>query len=53
MLKKGDVDVIAGLNPTVQRSKYSFFAYFKSADTLKVISKKIYQLIHMMTLKEK
>lgn len=40
MLKKGDVDVIAGLNPTTERSKFAFYAPFKSADTLKVISKK-------------
>jgi len=40
MLKKGDVDVIAGLNPTDERSNFAFYAPFKSADTLKVISKK-------------
>lgn len=40
MLKKGDIDVIAGLNPTAQRSKFAFYAPFKAADTLKIISKK-------------
>jgi len=40
MLKKGDVDVIAGLNPTKERNKFAFYAPFKSADTLIVISKK-------------
>ena len=39
MLKKGDVDVIAGLNQTAQRKKFAFYAPFKSADELKVISK--------------
>jgi len=40
MLKKGKVDVIAGLNPTEERSQFAFYAPFKSADTLRVISKK-------------
>jgi len=39
MLKKGDVDVIAALGPTRERSEFAFFAPFKTADTLKVISK--------------
>jgi polar amino acid transport system substrate-binding protein len=39
MLKKGDVDVIAGLSKTAQRSKFAFYAAFKPADELKVISK--------------
>jgi polar amino acid transport system substrate-binding protein len=40
MLKKGEVDVVAGLNPTDERSKFAFYAPFKSADTMKVVSKK-------------
>lgn len=40
MLKKGEVDVIAGLNPTEERSQFAFYAPFKSADSLKVISRK-------------
>ncbi|MBU2969177.1 transporter substrate-binding domain-containing protein [Pseudoalteromonas sp. C2R02] len=40
MLKKGDVDVVAGLNPTEERSEFAFYAPFKSADTMKVVSKK-------------
>ncbi len=40
LLKKGEVDVIAGLNPTPERSAFAFYAPFKSADALKVISKK-------------
>ncbi|WP_085296726.1 substrate-binding periplasmic protein [Cognaticolwellia mytili] len=39
MLKKGDVDVIAGLSKTTQRSKFAIYAPFKPADELKVISK--------------
>lgn len=39
MLKKGDVDVVAGLTPTAQRKKFALYAPFKSADKLKVISK--------------
>ena len=40
MLKKGEVDVVAGLNPTDERSKFAFYAPFKSADTMKMVSKK-------------
>ena len=40
MLKKGDVDVVAGLNPTEERSEFAFYAPFKSADTMIVVSKK-------------
>jgi len=40
MLKNGDVDVIAGLNKTEQRAKFALYAPFKSADALRVISKK-------------
>ena len=39
MLKKGDVDVIAGLNQTAQRDQFAVYAPFKPADELKVISK--------------
>jgi polar amino acid transport system substrate-binding protein len=39
MLKNGDVDVIAGLNPSAQRRKFALYAPFKPADSLKVISK--------------
>lgn len=39
-LEKGEVDVIAGLNPTKERAQFAFFAPFKKADSLKVISKK-------------
>ena len=38
-LKKGQVDVIAGLNPSVERNKFSFYAPFKAADELWVVSK--------------
>jgi polar amino acid transport system substrate-binding protein len=39
MLKKGNVDVIAGLNQTEKRKNFAFYAPFKAADELKVISK--------------
>ncbi len=39
MLKNGDVDVVAGLNKTEQRAKFAFYAPFKAADALRVISK--------------
>jgi len=39
MLKKGDVDVIAGLNPTEERNQFAFYTPFKSADEVRVISK--------------
>lgn len=39
MLKNGDVDVIAGLNKTEERAKFAFYAPFKAADALRVISK--------------
>jgi polar amino acid transport system substrate-binding protein len=39
MLKKGDVDVIAGLNKTAQRREFAFYAPFKPADLMKVISR--------------
>jgi polar amino acid transport system substrate-binding protein len=38
MLKKGDVDVVAGLIPTEQRSQFAFYAPFKTADLMKVVS---------------
>jgi polar amino acid transport system substrate-binding protein len=38
-LKQGKVDVIAGLNPSRERDEFSFYAPFKSADDLRVISK--------------
>lgn len=40
MLKKGEVDVIAGLGKTEKRNKFAFYAPFKISDSLKVISKK-------------
>lgn len=40
MLERGTVDVVAGLNPTKERDKFAFYAPFKAADSLKVISKK-------------
>jgi len=40
MLKKGEVDVIAGLGKTPEREKFAFYTPFKPADALKVISKK-------------
>lgn len=39
MLSKGHVDVIAGLTPTEERGEFAFFAPFKKADALRVISK--------------
>lgn len=38
-LKQGQVDVIAGLNPSIERDKFSFYAPFKAADDLRVLSK--------------
>ncbi|TMN93488.1 hypothetical protein CWB72_02325 [Pseudoalteromonas phenolica] len=38
-LESGEADVIAGLNPTEERQKFAFFAPFKKADALRVISK--------------
>ena len=38
-LKQGKVDVIAGLNSSGERDKFSFYAPFKAADDLRVISK--------------
>ena len=40
MLKKGEVDIIAGLGKTEKRNKFAFYAPFKISDSLKVISKK-------------
>jgi len=39
LLKQGQADVIAGLGPTTERSKFAFYAPFKSADALRVLSK--------------
>jgi len=39
-LENGEVDVIAGLSPTSPRKNFAFFAPFKQADQLRVISKK-------------
>lgn len=39
MLKKGDVDVVAGLNKTENRAKFALYAPFKAADALRVIAK--------------
>lgn len=39
LLKKGQVDVIAGLNPSPERDEFSFYAIFKAADELRVVSK--------------
>lgn len=39
LLERGEVNVIAGLNPTEERKRFAFFAPFKQADSLKVISK--------------
>lgn len=39
LLERGEVDVIAGLNPTLERKQFAFFAPFKEADSLIVISK--------------
>jgi polar amino acid transport system substrate-binding protein len=38
-LKHGEVDVIAGLNPSSERDQFSFYAPFKQADDLRVVSK--------------
>jgi polar amino acid transport system substrate-binding protein len=38
-LKQGQVDVIAGLNPSTERDKFSFYTPFKPADDLRVLSK--------------
>ena len=38
-LKQGKVDVIAGLNSSGERDEFSFYAPFKAADDLRVISK--------------
>ncbi|WP_286265841.1 substrate-binding periplasmic protein [Thalassotalea atypica] len=40
LLKSGGVDVIAGLNITEKREKFAFYAPFKLADKLSVITKK-------------
>lgn len=40
LLKAGHVDVIAGLNETEKRKKFAFYAPFKLADKLTVITKK-------------
>jgi polar amino acid transport system substrate-binding protein len=39
LLKQGQVDVIAGLNPSSERDHFSFFTPFKAADDLQVLSK--------------
>jgi len=39
LLKQGQADVIAGLNPSTARDKFSFYAPFKAADDLRVLSK--------------
>tara|TARA_Y100000588_G_scaffold350951_1_gene402401 strand:- start:9 stop:725 length:717 start_codon:yes stop_codon:yes gene_type:complete len=39
-LESGEVDVVAGLIPTTPRKQFAFFAPFKKADQLKVISRK-------------
>ena len=39
-LESGEVDVVAGLSPTTPRKQFAFFAPFKTADQLRVISKK-------------
>jgi len=39
MLKQGHVDVIAGLTPSTERDKFAFYAPFKAADALRVLSK--------------
>ncbi len=38
-LEKGQVDVIAGLNPSEERNEFAFYAPFKAADELRVISR--------------
>lgn len=40
LLKTGQVDVIAGLGESNERKKFAFFAPFKSADALRVLSTK-------------
>ncbi|MFD2166149.1 substrate-binding periplasmic protein [Thalassotalea euphylliae] len=40
MLKSGEVDVVAGLNITEERKAFAFWAPFKMADELNVITKK-------------
>lgn len=39
LLKQGQVDVIAGLGSTTERDKFAFYAPFKAADALRVLSK--------------
>jgi polar amino acid transport system substrate-binding protein len=39
LLKQGQVDVIAGLNRSKERDIFSFYAPFKAADDLRVLSK--------------
>jgi polar amino acid transport system substrate-binding protein len=39
LLKQGQVDVIAGLNPSKERDIFSFYTPFKAADDLRVLSK--------------
>jgi len=39
LLKQGQVDVIAGLNPSPERDEFSFYTPFKAADDLRVLSK--------------
>ena len=39
MLERGTIDVVAGLNPTEERNQFAFYAPFKQADKLRVVSK--------------
>lgn len=39
LLKTGDVDVVTGVYPSAERDKFIFYAPFKSADALRVVSR--------------
>jgi len=52
-LERGEVDVIAALNPLAERKEFAFFAPFKPADALRVISKDGLQISSYYDFKDK
>lgn len=53
LLEKGEVDVIAALHPLPERKEFAFFAAFKPADALRVISKEGIQITSYDDFKDK
>lgn len=53
LLENGDVDVIAALTPLPERKNFAFFTPFKSADSLRVISKDGIQISSYYDFKDK